>query len=159
MKRPDGYRGTKPLSWILPAAVLLGALGAAAADRGRIHLLGVVPPSCVLSVADRGVVFDLAAGERTAVVATIEEQCNAPAGYIVKMESRNGGRMASPEGGSLPYTMLYDDARAVGGRGDLVAQRSRPGWQTRELSVTAGRQGDVEAGTYGDLVTVTIEAK
>jgi type 1 fimbria pilin len=146
---------------ILPAAILAAWAGAAsAADRGTIRLAGVVPQSCTLSVADRGVVLDLAAGERTSVVATIEERCNAPGGYTVKVSSRNGGLLSSSEGGSLPYTLAYDGARAPQGRGgDLVAQRGQPGWQTRDLAVTAGRSGRVAAGSYSDLVTVTIEAR
>jgi type 1 fimbria pilin len=153
---------TRPalLLGILPAALLAAGPGTAMADgRGTIRLVGVVPQSCTLSVADRGVVLDLAAGERTAVVATIEERCNAPGGYTVKVSSRNGGLLSSSEGGSLPYTLAYDDARAPQGRGDLVAQRAQPGWQTRDLAVTAGRPGRVAAGSYSDLVTVTIEAR
>jgi type 1 fimbria pilin len=153
---------TRPalLLGILPAALIAAGTGMAADDRGTIRLTGVVPQSCTLSVADRGIVLDLAAGERTAVVATIEERCNAPAGYTVKVSSRNGGLLSSSEGGSLPYTLAYDGARAPQGRGgDLVAQRAQPGWQTRDLAVTAGRPGRVAAGSYSDLVTVTIEAR
>lgn len=145
---------------ILPAAMLAFGPGAAvAADRGSIRLVGTVPQSCTLSVADRGAVLDLAAGERTTVVASIEEQCNAPGGYTVTVSSRNGGVLSSSEGADIPYTMSYDDARATREGGGLVAQRAQPSWRTRDLAVTAGQSGGGVAGTYDDLVTVTIQAR
>jgi len=138
----------------------LAASAALAGSSASIHLRGVVPQVCSVSVQDRGVVFDLGAAGQARSVAAIEERCNAPAGYTVTLSSRNGGELR-PEtgtgGSGLPYVMTYEGATAAGA-GRVVANRP-PGVETKDLFVETGAAGNLPSGSYEDTIVVTVEAK
>lgn len=154
-------RRTGRLLIVLPAAALALAAVRALADgsSGTIRLRGIVPQVCSVSIQDRGVVFDLGSGAQSRTVAAIEERCNAPSGYTVSLTSRNGGELRTDLGAGtgLPYTMLYDGA-APAGQGVLSASRP-PGAETNDLEVETRPPGNLRAGTYEDVITVTVQAK
>jgi hypothetical protein len=130
---------------------------AAEAETGTIRLVAFVPQVCSVGIEDRGTLLDLGSGERMTTVAAIEERCNAPGGYTITLSSLNGGQLVSGDGARIAYTLLYEGA-GTDGRGGLSVSRSLPGTTRHELAVRADGAGAL-AGTYGDVVTVTIEAK
>ncbi|HSK38309.1 MAG TPA: hypothetical protein VK943_00945 [Arenibaculum sp.] len=152
------HRSTRSIGMLAVLAAGTFATVATRADAGNLRLVGTVAQTCTVSLSDAGMLLDLAGAARTVAVATVEETCNAPVGYTVSISSRNGGRLVAEGGASVPYTLLYD-GNGDDGHGGLVARRSAPGRVVHELSVLAGGAGNLVAGSYDDVVTVTIEAR
>lgn len=157
----------RDLSAAALAGVLLSTAPAAApalaespGSSGSIQLRGEVPVVCTVAVADRGVTLDLSRSFDKVTVASVEERCNAAGGYSVTVASQNGTQLRpATGGGGVPYSISYDGAASSGG-GALTASRpAAPAPQSRELGVSGAPPAGLQAGSYADVITVTISGR
>lgn len=144
----------------LVAIAAVPATAARAADRGQITLRGTVPAVCTVALSASSAALDLVRGQSATPVATVEERCNAAAGYTVSVNSRNGGQLRQ-EGATagVDYALSYDQVSA-GKSGSLVAVRESTGVpRVGTLAVGVPANPEAAAGEYLDVLTVVISAR
>ncbi|MEE4331410.1 MAG: hypothetical protein V2J10_11110 [Wenzhouxiangella sp.] len=146
------------------AAIFAGSSAFAAVGgqtSGEIVIKGSVGDICEINVVDLGTNLNLVDGEQAARVGEITETCNNPDGYIVSLDSANGGFMEGPLDARSFYTVNYDeleDAPLKIGRGRGL-MRDLPQWnESYDLTVNVTGDDELPAGYYEDTVSITIEA-
>lgn len=162
------------MTWIVPLlrcrswrlALLLGVAAAvpsaavAAGASGTVELIGTVPVRCEVTIRNLDGALDLVAGETAKPVAEIVETCNEPAGYTIGFASGNAGDLVSQDGIRVDYRIDYDTAANVDLAVDLTLDRGEARFDfARPLRVSVDPAGGRLAGTYSDIITVTVAAR
>lgn len=144
-------------STLLATALLTTAAGAA--ERGQITLRGTVPAVCTVALSASSATLEVVRGQSATPVATVEERCNAAAGYTVSVTSRNGGQLRQEGAASgVSYAVSYDQVSSNSGA--LVAVRAPTGAaRVGTLAVEVPASPEAPAGDYVDVLTVSISAK
>lgn len=152
----------RPIAAILAGVCALGAFAApAAAGQGQksvdIEIVGIVPESCNIALDNSRAVFDLSQSVRQVRVATITENCNRSAGYVVTVRSSQNGVLASSAGG-IGYSVTYGGEPIDLSGGAALDRDIESGPQPRDLLVTIP-EGNYAEGVYRDTITVEISAQ
>ncbi|ACI97612.1 hypothetical protein [Rhodospirillum centenum] len=132
---------------------------AGAAERGQITLRGTVPAVCTVALSASSATLEVVRGQSATPVATVEERCNAAAGYTVSVTSRNGGQLRQEGAASgVSYAVSYDQVSSNSGA--LVAVRTPTGAaRVGTLAVEVPASPEAAAGDYVDVLTVSISAR
>ncbi len=152
------------LSWRLAlplgAAAAFSSAALAAGSSGTVELVGTVPVRCEVTIRNLDGTLDLVAGETAKPVADIVETCNQPAGYTIGFTSGNAGDLVSQDGIRVDYRIDYDTAANVDLAVDLAPDRAEARFDfVRPLRVSVDPAGGRLAGTYSDIITVTVAAR
>ncbi len=152
------------LSWRLAlplgAAAAFSSAALAAGSSGTVELVGTVPVRCEVTIRNLDGTLDLVAGETAKPVADIVETCNQPAGYTIGFTSGNAGDLVSQDGIRVDYRIDYDTAANVDLVVDLTFARTEARFDfVRQLRVSVDPAGGRLAGTYSDIITVTVAAR
>ena len=150
---------SKRLALAIAALFVAGAAQAAAPTSGQIVIRGTVGSICEIGVVDYGTNLDLVTGETARAVGAVTETCNDPDGYSVSFTSDQGGKMIGPRDATSAYRINYDSIADYSLASDAAVERPDPQWGLRnELTVNVDGQDQLPAGSYKDVVTVTIAA-
>lgn len=142
---------------VLAIAALDGSV-AFAGTVERIHLQAVVPVRCAIEITRHAAALDLTAGFDRARVATITESCNEPSGYRLTFNSASAGALVRGDA-SVRYAAQYGGQAIELGK-SAVIERAGPGFGVRrDLAISAPASSGLPAGTYQDVITVTITAR
>ena len=152
------------LSWRLAlplgAAAAFSSAALAAGSSGTVELVGTVPVRCEVTIRNLDGTLDLVAGETAKPVADIVETCKQPAGYTIGFTSGNAGDLVSQDGIRVDYRIDYDTAANVDLAVDLAPDRAEARFDfVRPLRVSVDPAGGRLAGTYSDIITVTVAAR
>lgn len=102
------------LPLLLPmASVGLAAVAARAEVMGTLRLAGQVRPAMALTLLSERKhipLTDLTRGGPVEI-ARIRNQANLPAGYTLYLSSANGGELAAPSAGRLPYQVVFNSRK------------------------------------------------
>ena len=151
--------------WLLVALVIAAAAASpsaavAASSTGSIELIGTVPVHCEVTIGNVDGTLDLVAGESAKPVADIVETYNEPAGYTITLASGNAGDLVSQDGIRVDYRVDYDTAANHDLAVDLVLVRNQARFDfVRPLRVTVAADSERLAGSYSDIITVTVTAR
>jgi len=144
------------LAALLCAVFLAGA--SLAADRSvDIEIVGIVPESCSISVDNSRAVFDLSSSVQKVRVATVTENCNRSAGYVVTVRSSQNGVLSST-GGGIGYGVTYGGEEVDLAGGSVMERNDLNGGTPRDLLITVP-EGDYAGGVYRDIITIEISAQ
>lgn len=153
-------RGALRLALLLGGAAAFPCAALAANSSGTIELIGTVPVHCEVDIQNLDGTLDLVTGETAKPVADIVETCNQPAGYTIAFASQNGGDLVSQEGIRVDYRIDYDTAANVDLAVDLALDRAEARFNfVRSLRVSVDPDGGRLAGSYSDIITVTVTAR
>lgn len=153
-------RGSWRLALLLGGAVAVPSAAFSAGASGTVELIGTVPVHCEVTIRNLDGTLDLVAGETAKPVAEIVETCNEPAGYTIAFGSGNGGDLVSQDGIRVDYRIDYDTAANVDLAVDLALDRAEARFDfVRPLRVSVDPGGGRLAGTYSDIITVTVAAR
>ena len=153
-------RGPWRLVLLLGGAAAFSSAALAAGSSGTVELVGTVPARCEVTIQNLDGTLDLVAGETAKPVADIVETCNQPAGYTIAFASGNAGDLVSQDGIRVDYRIDYDTAANVDLAVDLVLDRAEARFDfVRPLRVSVDPDGARPAGTYSDIITVTVTAR
>lgn len=153
-------RGSWRLALLLGGAAAVPSAAVAAGASGTVELIGTVPVHCEVTIRNLDGTLDLVAGETAKPVAEIVETCNEPAGYTIAFGSGNGGDLVSQDGIRVDYRIDYDTAANVDLAVDLALDRAEARFDfVRPLRVSVDPGGGRLAGTYSDIITVTVAAR
>ncbi len=153
-------RGSWRLAILLGVAVPVPSVAVAAGAIGTVELIGTVPVHCEIVIRNLDGTLDLVAGETAKPVAEIVETCNEPAGYTIAFGSGNAGDLVSQDGIRVDYRIDYDTATNVDLAADLSLDRPEARFDfVRPLRVSVDPDGGRLAGTYSDIITVTVTAR
>ena len=156
---------------IAMAATLMVAAGpASAALTGNIGLSGNVPQNCTISVTATGNSgIDLSASATDLQVATIAEDCNKKAGYVISVSTTNGVAASASTGLFTGDTSGNTDTVAYSVKYNASALTFVNGADSSARSVTAKVSGQVSpvtisftgaptaaADTYADTLNFTM---
>ncbi len=148
------------LAFLFGVAAAVSSAAAAAGAIGTIELIGTVPVRCEVTIRNLDGALDLVAGETAKPVAEIVETCNEPAGYTIAFGSGNAGYLVSRDGIRVDYRIDYDTAANVDLAADLALDRAEARFDfVRPLRVSIDPAGGRLAGTYSDIITVTVTAR
>ena len=118
--------------------------------------------------------MDLTTTATDRLIATVNERSNSATGYTVLLTSRNLAADLSGEvapfflhtagAARLPYVLTYAGVAVAGWfNGSAVLTDSNgitaPGWLTRALRIGFTGSAELAAGSYEDILTITIRAK
>ena len=151
---------SKRIALAIAALFIAGAANASVAPTsGQIVIRGTVGSICEIGVVDYGTNLDLVTGESSRAVGAVTETCNDPDGYSVSFTSDQGGKMVGPRDATSKYRINYDSIADYSLSADAAIERPDPQWGLRnELTVNVDGQDQLPAGSYKDVVTVTIAA-
>ena len=153
-------RGSWRLVLVLGVATAVPCAAVAAGASGTVELTGTVPVHCEVTIRNLDGTLDLVAGETAKPVAEIVETCNQPAGYTIGFASGNAGDLVSQDGIRVDYRIDYDTAANVDLAVDLALDRAEARFDfVRPLRVSVDPGGGRLAGTYSDIITVTVTAR
>lgn len=157
----------KSIRIALSAMFSIGAIySASAANTGTLYLQGVIDSNLSLSVDPVVGVhneLNLTQDASELKVATLTENSNSPSGYKILVRSDNGGKLnhESIVGEFVPYSLTVGSATITPTQNNQVAKTvSTWGVQTNNSDVDISYTGsnNLNAGTYSDTVTFTIQA-
>ncbi len=153
-------RGSWRLALLLAFAAAFPSAALAAGASGTVELIGTVPVHCEITIRNLDGTLDLVAGETAKPVAEIVETCNEPAGYTIAFGSGNAGDLVSQDGIRIDYRIDYDTAANVDLAADLLLDRAEARFDfVRPVRVSVDPGSGRLAGTYSDIITVTVTAR
>lgn len=154
----------------LTLAFALAALPtlAIAADTGTLILRGTVAVVNNIAVVPNGnanTTLDIAAGETSKLVASVQETSNNVTGYKINVKSANGSELRNTDDATkkTTYTLSYDAGSAVTLTTSYqqvknVTSLSGLTVDNSDVNVTVAAYASAPAGTYEDTVTFQIVA-
>ncbi len=151
---------------IIFAAMTALTTTAFAATQGLLTLTGVVDVRYEISLSTSSASVNITGGEANRVVAQATEVSNNLTGYKILMKSQNAGRLrnASDATKFVAYTISYDDTAtqySLLTTDTVVKPATALAGLTTDVSnirVSFPAQPNAPAGTYSDLITVSISA-
>jgi len=158
--------GTK-IGGILLAALLLAAPQTEAATTGTISITGTIPLSCNISVNSQAIAgsLDLTVSQTNLTVASVTESCNNKTGYKVTVATQNGAtggllKGVSGNNDTVAYGVTYNGVSQTFSTGTATATntsvKSLAGGITKSLGITYTGAPAINAGTYTDVLTLTM---
>ncbi|MDZ4660571.1 MAG: hypothetical protein SGJ18_03010 [Pseudomonadota bacterium] len=136
-------------------------------DTANLVISGQVAAICNIEVVPElaAAQLNIVGGEANTKVATVTEQSNSPAGYLVSVSSANNGKLvhSTLPGNLFGYQVSYDGGAAISPLTtptQVKASGALPGFttDTSDVNVTFPAQASAVFGTYSDTLTFTIQA-
>lgn len=151
---------------IIFAAMTVLTTTAFAATQGLLTLTGVVDVRYEISLSTSSATVDIINGEANRVVAQATEVSNNLSGYKISMKSQNAGQLRNSSDATkfVAYTISYDDSatqHSLLTTDTVVKPASALSGLTTDVSnirVSFPAQPNAAAGTYSDVLTVSISA-
>jgi hypothetical protein len=147
------------------AAIALIATSAFGADTGTLTISGTVASINDISISPSAyTTLNITGGETNRVVAVATETSNNLNGYSITLHSANASKLVNLSASSkyTTYTVRYDGAAAVDLTVDRVVKSSGSlaglTTDTSNIAVDVVAYPTAPAGTYQDIITVTISA-
>jgi hypothetical protein len=151
---------------ILTAIVLLASATTFAASSGELTISGTVSAvnDIIITPKAAATALNIIGGESAKSVATVSETSNSVTGYTISMRSANGGLLVnldndtkstsyqvSYNGGDYLSLSTVDQPVKSTSTSELVTESS-------DVSVNVSAYGTAPAGTYEDVITISIAA-
>lgn len=151
---------------ILMIVGLLASTITFAASTGDLTISGVVAPinDIVITPKAAATALNILAGETAKSVADVSETSNSATGYKISMRSANGGSLnntSSPTVKKTAYTVAYAGSStyvSLTTVDQVVKSVSSSSLVTNssDVSVNVTAFGTAPAGTYQDIITISI---
>ncbi len=144
-----------------------GGVQFSCSDSAELALSGQVAAVCNIEVVPElaAAQLNIVSGESSTKVATVTEQSNSPAGYIVSVSSVNNGKLVHTTlpANSFGYQVSYDggsNLTPVTTPTQVKASGALPGFTTdnSDVKISFPAQASAVFGTYSDTLTFTIQA-
>lgn len=156
------------IAFSITTALGLGNIAAEAATSADLTLTGTVDQDCSVALNTSSYSVDLLNGEADSTVATVTETCNDADGFVVSFSSANSGVLQNDDDANeqKAYTISYGS-----GSGSIDTQSLSSTQSIAYSTYTAGNAvplrmnlnahtvGVLAAGTWSDVVTVSIAAQ
>lgn len=137
-------------------------------DKTNVNLIikGDVVGNCeiLINPTSKASSLNITTGESDSYIAKVTETCNSPNGYAVNFESQNVGHLNSLNGsGKIRYTLKYDNNNIQTNdfaNNKITVTRDEPQFSREvEMLITLPSSPNIAAGSYEDVLSLTIEAK